>query len=360
MPKQIPVEIDGKKYAKITAAAKAYHIAPYMVYRRLKRGWTMEQALKIPWNVSKLNGFFVDGVEYPTFLAIAKAYNIKVETLRYRISQGWTIEDAAKTPPKGAIPISVYGISYSCIRDVAKYFGIDSRRISDKLKKGWNIEDIIEYEQNKTKRILKIPVTIDGVTYPSIRKAADAIGVNYHLVRGRILQGWSVEDAFAKNVQKMKTPIAVDNTKYVSVRKAALENNINIGTVRMRLKLGWSNDDALLAELNEHEKPVEVDGTKYPSIYSAADAYDVSVSMVYSRLRAGWSIEAALKTPPTKIVERNGREIEIRVKGVSYRSISEVARAYDLRIGTVMWRLKHGWTPEEAVGIAERKRPKRK
>ena len=68
---------------------------------KLKRGWSLEQAFKLepppknfrPQNIGPIT---LDGMEYPSSAAAAKAHNIKPGTFARRIKEGWSPEQAVE------------------------------------------------------------------------------------------------------------------------------------------------------------------------------------------------------------------------------------------------------------------------
>ena len=76
---------------------------------------------------------------------------------------------------------------------------------------------------------------------------------------------------------------------------------------------------------------------------------------VLSRLRAGWTPEQAfgLAEPPVRKFH-NARAIKVQNR--SFTSLSEVAKTYSVPLNLLHKRLKLGWTTEEAVGLIERTR----
>lgn len=72
--------------------------------KRLKRAWTLEEALEIPILPANCGGqpriaYEYYGNYYP-IKTIAKMNNIREGTLRKRLSIGWSIYEAAEIPTK--------------------------------------------------------------------------------------------------------------------------------------------------------------------------------------------------------------------------------------------------------------------
>ena len=74
----------------------------------------------------------------------------------------------------------------------------------------------------------------------------------------------------------------------------------------------------------------------------------VSRRHVNSRLAVGWELERALHTPV--------RSVELKMLEVAGRTLAyrQASREFGVSVSTINGRLLRGWSPEEAVGIAQR------
>lgn len=98
----------GNKYRSRSLMAKAYGISSLTVGDRLKRGWSMEEALTTPIDTSnyrktkKVTKVKVQdhlGNWYDSYYELAKAYGLSFSTLYGRVAKlGWSIEKALLTP----------------------------------------------------------------------------------------------------------------------------------------------------------------------------------------------------------------------------------------------------------------------
>ena len=74
-------------------------ISDATIRERLKRGWSVEDALTIP--VLKMNQEYSCDGKTMTLPQWADYKGMKVSTLRFRLNNGWTIEDALNIPVNG-------------------------------------------------------------------------------------------------------------------------------------------------------------------------------------------------------------------------------------------------------------------
>jgi hypothetical protein len=101
------VTIQGVTYRSIADAIKA--LAPGLgvtastVRGRIGKGWSLEDALTMPCQENRLvarsNGAVTyRGEEYPSLTALANEHGIPANTAHARIRRGWSIEDAVEKP----------------------------------------------------------------------------------------------------------------------------------------------------------------------------------------------------------------------------------------------------------------------
>ena len=98
----------GNSYRSVAQMARSYGIASITLHERLKRGWSVEEALTTPVDTSsyrkskKITNVKVQdhlGNWYDSYYALAKAYDLSFSTLYGRVIKlGWSIEKALLTP----------------------------------------------------------------------------------------------------------------------------------------------------------------------------------------------------------------------------------------------------------------------
>ena len=123
-------------------------------------------------------------------------------------------------------------------------------------------------------------------------------------------------------------------------------------------KLRWTAEQAAgLDPKKSYGKAVVVAGAKFRSVRSAAEHFGLDYKLAHSRLKKpGWSIEQAfgIAPPPSDCARFTGREVV--TKHGTYTSIAAASRATGIKAGTIAKRLRDGWSPDEAVGLAPRGR----
>ena len=101
--KGIKVVSKSGTYGSITAAAEAHSLSEKKVGRRLKSGWSGDQALglvPLPTWVNSPKDITIRGETFSSLSACARAYKKNPETVRSRLEAGWTLSQALDIDPK--------------------------------------------------------------------------------------------------------------------------------------------------------------------------------------------------------------------------------------------------------------------
>lgn len=102
------VSFNGVDYESVTAMCKDYNVSPIEYYKRLKRGWTMEQALEVAPRSTKVISKIkptVFGRQFQTVKEACDYYGVSTVTYRGRRRKGYSEEESL-----GLVPRCVNGI----------------------------------------------------------------------------------------------------------------------------------------------------------------------------------------------------------------------------------------------------------
>ena len=152
----------------------------------------------------------------------------------------------------------------------------------------------------------------------------------------------------------------LNGVAYPSMTEVANAYDLSIQKLSRRLKSGWSLSQAVELEppppreKNPASKSVSTKDGDFPSMKAAATYYGVNVANVRARLKLGWSIEEALEIClRQEVTKPKDSWKEIQCENQLFRSIGKFAEYYNLKYRLVYKRLRLGWTPEQAVGLAD-------
>lgn len=91
----------GNEFSSFGMMCQYYKLPPTVVEGRLKLGWSLQNALTISLDHCKSRGFRCKdhlGNQFASRRDMAKHWGINHETFRYRLRMGWSLKDALETP----------------------------------------------------------------------------------------------------------------------------------------------------------------------------------------------------------------------------------------------------------------------
>lgn len=136
-----------------------------------------------------------------------------------------------------------------------------------------------------------VPITIQGVEYPSMAAAAKAGGITTSALQGRLKAGWPDEKLFEPVQKKGPRPIEIDGQVYPTITAAAKANGIKVKTLQSRMRAGQTGTDLLRAKRRRPVRDLDT-GKVYPSIRAAADAVFITRGRIWEAV-SGLSQTAA-------------------------------------------------------------------
>lgn len=203
--------------------------------------------------------------------------------------------------------------------------------------------------------------TLDGRTQ-TLRAWSKELDIGYQTLHSRLLRlGWSVERALTTPVKTTSgapvTHVYTHEGRTQELRDWAKELDMGYHILYGRFRRGWSVKRALTTPRKPQGKFITYDG-QTQRVSDWAKELGVHSHTLHSRLNAGWTIKEAFTTP-------------LRQKRTSYRhprarlytydgrtqSLLEWARELGFAKGTLISRLKLGWTVEQALSLGHYERP---
>ena len=141
-------------------------------------------------------------------------------------------------------------------------------------------------------------------SYSSICQLAKDVGIPYTTILHRLDRGCSIEEA-VKIGKENHTVIIIEGISYESLRLAAEKFNVNPGTLSSRLNSGWTPEQAVglhkrpkISFQDRKTNPVVVGNTEYPSVFAAARAHGFKPQLINKRMKKGLTIEQSLEIEP--------------------------------------------------------------
>jgi len=151
---------------------------------------------------------------FPSRASAAEYFAIDPSVFNLRLSRlGWTPEQAAEIEPRGKYArrkVEVNGISFPSLKAAAEHFKIDYKLVHDRFTtKGWTLERALGLSAlRETARTEGVPVEAFGMAFPSISACAREFHIKPASLRKRIVDyGQSAEEAI-RHLQSKATSIA--------------------------------------------------------------------------------------------------------------------------------------------------------
>lgn len=260
--------------------------------------------------------------------------------------------------------ITVEGKVFKSINEASKYYNVASSSVNRRLNNGWSIEEAFELVERKNARSKE--VTLEGITYRSIKEACMYYCKDYDKIKHRLRTGWSVEEAFDLDEREYMykgspRPIIIEGKSFESIKEACKYYKMDYDKVCSRLSAKgwtkkWSIEEAFELEIRKDGgyKPVTVEGKTFRSVAEAARYYNMNYDTAKDRINSGWTNEEAFGL--VKRARKHSKGKPITVKGKTFNSVAEAARYYNLDNTIVNSRLNIGWSIDEAFEFVPRKR----
>lgn len=146
------IDWQGKKWTR-TELAAAYGHSRETLYMRLKKGWSLEEALLTPTGDSGERLTASNG-QSMTVTAWAKLTGKTVSTLWYRQREGWTVDQIVglEPPPKPTRKhwVVEWNGQKCTARDLARMHGLSLSTVADRLRRGLSPEEAVSSERRNS------------------------------------------------------------------------------------------------------------------------------------------------------------------------------------------------------------------
>jgi len=372
-----PITYKGKVYPSLKnlVESEASDGLSYAnVATRIRNGWDLEKALCEPKNKNSRKVWTIHNRKFNNLKDLAKEAGISYEAAVKRSHRGWSDEEifygrskqkkpkVVKPKKRRGKPVCVNGEEYENLRHA--FDSIDPsctfNTVRARLRYGWSLEEALEIKPKVDGRKLNDntkKITIDGITL-SASQAANKYGVSYSTILDRLKRGATskqavgLEDiemgdllpqseAYKNRKKREKKNYLVDGVVYNSVAKLARTYGLPPALVYNRMRdNGWTAERSVKEEITD---TVEVQGITYRSSMNAWDEVGkTNFSTYQGRKLQGLPLEVCLGLEALPTLER------YNIHGVSYGSLADVAKAFDLTVGQLASRLNN-MTLEQAV-----------
>ncbi len=325
----------------------------------------------------------VDSKSFDNLADAARYYNLLPSTVRARLRSGWSINEAfgikfRERPTNFKKPIVFLGNKFNSLKDRDNYYKLNKSVIEKRIQRGWTDEQAagIEPPPHRHRNIdgshrksnLKLFEEIEGKVFPKTTignynlysiyndfNNKEYIGVTTSSIRSRLIQHKynaknsnrpaKIYRAMRKyGLNKFKIKLLRNDAKNF---KELLEQEANYIKQNNTIKNGYNSSFG--GELGTG-KTITVDNKVFPSRAMAADYYKIEQTKFNWRLRHGWTPEQAAEI---KKWDGAGPK-KIKVRNKEFRSIQSAANYFKISSQKVSQRLRSGWSVNEAFGIKKK------
>jgi len=358
------VNFQGHLYESIAELARAYNQPLASVFQRIKRGWSLEQAVLLEKAEKKTTGqqITLKGVTYSSRIKACEALGLDHKVVHHRLKAGRSIEEAfglvdfdyASKPKR----FNVEGKKFDSLVDACEHFGIDKYVLNARINRyGWTVEEALGvhprpgYERGVAGYVYLVTHTATGKPY---------VGITMGSIEARWQQ--HIDKAFSTNVLSssgLHHAIRKDSPSAFSIRlidKAKTAGELSdkeVHFVRLHntLKPLGYNLNSGGGGTRTKGRAVIVSGISFPSITAACKKFGVERRQTTERLTNGWSVEEAFGLEEKR--DKFGPKM-IVLGGVHYKSYSEAARVFGVDNKNIVAKKKKGWTIEQIFGLEDR------
>jgi hypothetical protein len=201
---------------------------------------------------------------FSSYCEAAHYYNVDPKTFSTRLSRlGWTPEQAAELEPSPTIQKHYLVVDGQTInlRQVARDHNMSPVQVRQRMRYGWTYREAMGIDPQPINKHLPKPVEVNGISFPTLKAAADYYGMNYKTVCGRISsKQYTIREALETRIdvgarRKSEVTIAFGQT-YPSITKCAKANNVNPATLWHRMTHFGETPDEAISHLKDKRNKI--------------------------------------------------------------------------------------------------------
>jgi hypothetical protein len=218
-------------------------------------------------------------------------------------------------------PVEWNGVTYPSVRVAAESLSISAAAVRERRDNG-HVCDADLAPKNQ-------PVTYDGIEYPNIKSAAKANGISRWALADRLRKGnLSDRDVFGYRYTTW------NGIEYESIQAAAIATGYPVHNLRKYIERGYTHDNELKDVGRTKKKPVTWNGIQYPSVRAAAKACGIDCVTMGKRIKKGFTNDTEVNLPTPSI----GVEID----GCKFSSLIQASKFYNVTHTTISNWIKSG------------------
>lgn len=181
-----------------------------------------------------------------------------------------------------------------------------------------------------------------GQIFPSMTAMLKHYNISKYTFYNKKKKGYSLEQCLSPEINTITDH---KNNTFPSVRQMCKHYNITKNTYDYRIQHGWSQEKALTTPSRiTTETITDHLGNEFKNIKQLCQYYNIHTATYQGRINAGWSQEDALTT-------NTKRYTIIDPYTKQKLSATEAAEKYNIKLISLLQRLKHNYSIIETLGI---------
>lgn len=372
-----PVVLHLKKktyrWPSLTEAATANGQTYAAVKDRLRRGWSLAQALGLEDSGRRPHKIGVSVLDrgkvrhFESKSALAKAYGISADLVVTRLNKlKWSPEEAVEIVPRPGQKRTRFGLIYVVThRATGRQYVGQTKELSAQHRWQKHIDELSKPSTKSLRPLIKAIQDFgpDAFSCESIDNASSLAELNekerywIHKLGTLRPNGFNATRG-GQGVESGKA-VTVRGKRFRTQTEAARHFGVPVSTVSRWLKRGTPEQAFGLSprpkrHSDSRRQPVHFRHNgktyTYQSKRDAAKAHGISEKKLYRRLNSGWTIQEALG-----LVERPGAQqakpLRVRLNGrtITYASEGVAAKSHGISVSTLRQRLARGWSVKRAL-----------
>lgn len=224
------------------------------------------------------------GVVFESKTALSRHYQISVDKLYRYLKDGLSIEEAVDKCNERKMIYRKNGKEYvyESARALCRAWGIDYTRFTRAMRSGKTVDEAVAL----CVKTMQKKERGNG----SVRERFGKNGMSYDKYYRLKKQGCSEEEALM-NASKTDLSLIYKDVKYSNMTEMSRTLNLNYVTFRRLLSKGVSIDEAVESSKTENIKPfaqaIRIDGVEYPSMRAYCKAHGIGLSTFQKNVKKG-------------------------------------------------------------------------
>ncbi len=356
--------VSGMQYVGITRRKLKDRVSAHLDAARLGRGGPLSI-----WEAIRK-----DGIDAFTFSEIARAATLGelseiecelISRLGTLTPDGYNQNRGGAVAPGGEVYFlenrEFWGLS-----EIADYYGLVEITVHTRMRAGWSLEQAAGLASPPKRTRSGKSFQVEGRTFPSEKSLCEYFGIDPRAFRQRVRWcNWSVSEAVGLVERDHQYRLVLADREYDGLADACRSLSKPLEKIRSRLSSGWSQLEAFdLAPRSSTREPpakrskcrkdffpVVIAGEQLCNGTQLAKRFGLKIATVSYRIRSGWTPEEVAGIQQRKAL--SSRSIQVEIAGVQYPSMAIACRTLNVQSRTVNSRLRYGWSTEAAFGLKE-------